>query len=363
MRHHIQNKISIVIPIYNELNNITILIKDLIKILKNNNFEIIVVDDGSTDGSIIEILNLCNNDHRINIIQRMNDRGLVQSIKFGIQSISGEFFIVMDGDGQHDPNDINKMLNLIKHKDLIIGYRNLKKLETITPIRKLASIICNHVINIILRTQLKDPLTGFFMGRSSILNKKFFNMNTEGFKILIDLVYSNKNKILIDEVMINFRNRKFGESKLDSRIAFSFVTQMISLSLFGLISSKFIGFSLIGITGLLVHASIFYFLINIDLSFFLSFLISTIFATFNNFFLNHFFNFVHSSGCKSKKVFIYSLTKYFLITLPGTITSIGASNFIYTEYNLGILLPAFIGITMDITFKYFLSKKWVWGNY
>lgn len=361
-RKYINNKISIVIPIYNEHKNISILINNLIEELKYKDCEFIIVDDGSDDGSIEEVLKIAQINERVKIIQKMNDRGLLQSIKFGLQTISGEIFIVMDGDGQHDPKDISKMLNIINKNDLIIGYRDLKNSKSLGQIRKKISIFFNKCINFILGTNLTDPLTGFFMGKTNILNKDFFNLGSDGFKILIDLIYVNKKKIQIKEVKINFKRREFGVSKLDTRIAFSFFTQLMSLSTFCVFSSKFIGFIIIGFIGLLIHLVIFVLLISFELSFQVSFIISTIFATFNNFFLNHFFNFFSFTKISSMSLLFIALPKYILITMPGTFSSISSANFIHSEYDTSIIIPALIGIIIDITFKYYLSKKWVWKN-
>ena len=119
---------------------------------------------------------------------------------------------------------------------------------------------------------------------------------------------------------------------------------------------------MIGSLGLLIHLNIFFLLIFFELSFLISFFISTIFATFSNFFLNHFFNFFSYTKISSLQLIITALPKYILITLPGTISSISSANFIHSEYNTVIIFPALIGIMIDITFKYFLSKKWVWKN-
>ena len=361
-RKYIKDKISVVIPIYNESKNISILINNIINELKNKNYEVIIVDDESDDGSIEEVLKISQKNEGIKVIQKMNDKGLTQSIKFGLQTITGDIFIVMDGDGQHDPKDISKMFNVIKKNDLVIGYRDLTKIRSIGQFRKKMSIFFNKFVNLLLGTNLIDPLTGFFMGKTKILKKNFFDLSNDGFKVLIDLIHVNKNKIKISEIEINFKKREFGKSKLDSRVAFSFFTQLLSLSTFGIFSSKFIGFIMIGSVGLLVHLSVFFLLYSFELSFLVSFFISTFIATINNFFLNHYFNFYIYTRISSLKLIIIALPKYFLITLPGSISSISSANFIHSEYNTTIIFPALIGIIIDITFKYYLSKKWVWKN-
>ncbi len=89
MRKFIKNKISIIIPTYNEAENINTLLEEIINEVKNKEYEIIIVDDGSNDETVNNIFKNYNQNNKIKVIQREYDRGLLQSIKFALQSISG----------------------------------------------------------------------------------------------------------------------------------------------------------------------------------------------------------------------------------------------------------------------------------
>ena len=132
MEKYIENKLSIIIPTYNEAENIVKLLKEIIAVLDNKNFEIIVVDDDSEDSTASKINNYFKNEKRIKLIQRKQKRDLVQSIKLALQTITGSNFLVMDGDGQHDPKDIPSTIKLLKNNDLVVGARNLRDIKSIS---------------------------------------------------------------------------------------------------------------------------------------------------------------------------------------------------------------------------------------
>ena len=239
MRKFIEKKISIVIPTLNEESNIIQLINEINNELSDIDYEIIIVDDGSTDATAKKILNEFKDNQSVKLIQRQHDKGLVQSIKFGLQSITGEYFVVMDGDRQHSPSNIKTLLSGLQENDLAIGVRNLKNLNVISIKRLFLSKFFNKILQLILSTKISDPLTGFFAGKVSLLNQKFFLLANSGFKVLLDLIFSNKkNKINIIEKEIKFNARVEGTSKLNAHVGFSFITQILSYLFNGLLSSK-----------------------------------------------------------------------------------------------------------------------------
>ena len=151
MRKFIKNKLSIIIPTYNEAENINNLLEEIINEIKNREYEIIIVDDGSSDETVSNIFMQYNQNSNIKVIQREHDRGLLQSIKFALQSISGEYFLVMDGDGQHSPKDINVLLNELHHNDLAIGSRDLENLTSMHKSRVNLSKFFNFIIISIIK--------------------------------------------------------------------------------------------------------------------------------------------------------------------------------------------------------------------
>ena len=363
MKKFLKNKISIIIPTYNEANNIISLIREIIKEIDNKDYEIIIVDDGSSDDTVNNIFKEYSKNNKIKIIQREYNKGLLHSIKFAIQSITGEYFVVMDGDGQHSPKDILILLKDLENNDLVIGVRNLQKTESISKKRNLISKFFNKIIIIILKQKISDPLTGFFAGNVSTLNKKFFSLNNSGFKILLDLIFSNKDKnIKISEKFIDFRKRTSGSSKLNLQVSFSFLTQIISYFFNGLVSSKFIGFIIIGGFGFLIHFFLLYNFLNFEnLSFFTSHILATLITASFNFVFNNFLNF-HENEIKGFNSFLKNLIKYYLLNIPGILSSISGASFAYNVLNKNPFISSLIGVVLDSIFKYIISKTWVWKS-
>ena len=107
--------ISIVIPTYNEVKNIVPLLKKIVSLIKDINYEVIIVDDDSPDGTSEEINKYMKNNQRIKLITRLGRNGLSSAIKEGLIFAQGEYLLVLDGDGQHDPKFVLNMINEIRN--------------------------------------------------------------------------------------------------------------------------------------------------------------------------------------------------------------------------------------------------------
>ena len=357
---YIKKKISIIIPTLNESKNIINIIKKLLKLLKKKNFEIIIVDDDSSDGTAELILKNFSNNFKVKLIQRKGDASLIESIKLGIQISNGEYCVVMDGDGQHNAVDIPKMLPLIKTNDLVIGSRNIKKIKFLSNFRAKMSSFFNKLIFFTSKIKISDPLTGFFIFNKKILNNRFFSLKTSGFKILLDLIYTlNRKKIKVEEFKINFRKRKKGLSKLNVAVFFSFLTQLISLNLHSIISPGFVGFIIIGFFGMCLYFPFFYiFFFKLQLDYTYAYLLSSIITINLNFFLNNYLNTLVLNKIKIK--YFFSLLKYFLLNAPGLIIGVNFAIYLINNFNLNIYLITLVAISLDNWFKYYFLKIWIW---
>ena len=213
-------KFSIVIPVYNESKNIPVLVRQIYKVLKNKIFELIIVDDDSTDGTSFIIEKLKKKNLRYFI--RKKRRDLTRSCLLGFDKSSYENILVMDGDLQHKPDDILKLLDIFKKEnaDFVIGSRNLfkRKKHNLGFFRLGASRILILVVNILLGNKTSDPMSGFFIFKKSIYKKNKKKLFKKGYKILMDLLYSNNSYKKIYDIEINFDTRKKGKSKMNFKI-------------------------------------------------------------------------------------------------------------------------------------------------
>ena len=223
--------LSIVIPVYKEKKNLKDLITRICKSVKEKNFEIIVIDDNSKDGSI-EILKKLKSKFKILrfFIRKKKPRDLSKSCCMGFDLSKFENILVMDGDLQHRPEEINKLYNKIKKNyDFVIGDRGLlkKKNKGLKLYRLLSSIILIFIVNTFLGFKTNDPMSGFFAFKKKIyiLNKK--KLLKKGYKILLDLIYSTTKKVKICDVQINFNSRGEGFSKMSYKIIYFLITLIL----------------------------------------------------------------------------------------------------------------------------------------
>ncbi len=232
------NKFSIVIPVYNEAKNLRILIPRIYQVLKNKEFELIIVDDNSTDNTT-KLLKKCKKKNFYHIIRKSN-RDLSKSCVLGFKKSKYKNIIVMDGDLQHKPSDIKKFLYVfrIKNPDIVVGTRNLFKYKkhNLNAFRLFASRALILIVNLLLENKTSDPMSGFFMFKKEIFLKSEKKLINRGYKILLDLLYISNQKIKVYDVSIDFDSRVKGKSKMSMKILiyliFMIVRKFISRILF-----------------------------------------------------------------------------------------------------------------------------------
>ena len=225
------NSISIVIPILNEKKNITKLCEELKKKLTNIKYEVIFVDDKSTDGSLNVLKKMKSKDKRFNYLIHKGKKDLTQSCFQGIRKSKNSLIVIMDGDLQHQPKDIKKLLKIfqLKKAHIVIGSRELftSKKHNLSFMRLSASRILIFIVNLLLGNKTSDPMSGFFIFKKNIFIKNKNKLFNKGYKILMDLIYLDEKYQKIYDVKINFANRKKGESKMNMKILLSLIYMIL----------------------------------------------------------------------------------------------------------------------------------------
>ena len=222
-------KFSIVIPVYNEGRNLRILVPRIYKELKKFKFELIIVDDNSTDNTV-KILKRFKKKNLRHIIRR-EERDLSKSCVLGFKKTRYKNIIVMDGDLQHKPSDIKKFLNIFyrNNPDIIVGSRDLFKVKkhNLSILRLLASRILIIIVNLLLGKKTSDPMSGFFMFKKNIFIRSQKKLIKRGYKILLDLLYIKDQKTKVIDLKINFDSRIKGKSKMSIKILFYLVSMIL----------------------------------------------------------------------------------------------------------------------------------------
>lgn len=220
--------LSIVIPILNEEANIKILVKKInINLRRTVNYEIIFVDDNSNDNSKKEICLLRRKIKNIKYFLRLQNKDLSKSCALGFDKAKSNIIAVMDGDLQHDPKDLKKMIELQKkgNFDFVIGVRDFEKRRKIGLgfTRYLASKFIIFIFNLLVGKKTPDPMSGFFIFKKKIYLQNKKNLYLSGYKILADLIFLPFQNFRVFNHKINFLVRKKGHSKMNSKILLNII--------------------------------------------------------------------------------------------------------------------------------------------
>jgi len=221
--------ISIIIPTYNEAKNITNLVLR-IKACLVENYELIIVDDASPDGTAAIAQRLAQ-DHPIKIIQREKKLGLASAVLDGFKNASGELLCVIDSDLSHPPEIIPLLIKDLEAQcaDIIIASRFVKGsgIENWPKIRLWGTNLA--MMSVLPLTRIKDPMSGFFILKTKVLEN--VNLIPRGFKILLEILVKGKIKKAVEYPFV-FIDRVYGESKLNTRTYLDFTAQLFDLYLY-----------------------------------------------------------------------------------------------------------------------------------
>ena len=209
-------ELSIILPTYNEKDNIIILVNKIIKLLKNyKKKEIIIVDDSSPDNTYGLVKDKFRAKKFIKIFSRKKEFSLAKAIGYGIKKSKGRLIIVMDTDMTHNPNLITKLIGHSKNYDLVSASRFVKGGSMYNLFHYTCSLIFNFYLKTLLNSKLNDNLGGYFcVKRKAVMKvnfkKIFYGYGEYYFRLLFFL---NKNKISMIEIPALYEKRNSGESK------------------------------------------------------------------------------------------------------------------------------------------------------
>ncbi len=220
-------QVSIIIPTYNESQNIISVLKSIREnIPKGVWAETIVVDDDSPDGTgrlvddYVEGLRRLAEDTVSVIHRKARQGGLASAILRGIQSAKAETIVVMDSDFSHPPQVIPRMLEALRQYqcDLVVASRYVRGGGTRnwTLKRRMISKGAAIIAKLGLRVKIKDPMSGFFAFKRNIINGLSFD--ALGYKFLLEMLVKANNNIAVREIPYTFENRRLGTSKLDTSL-------------------------------------------------------------------------------------------------------------------------------------------------
>ncbi|MCM8803607.1 MAG: polyprenol monophosphomannose synthase [Candidatus Omnitrophica bacterium] len=206
-------KLSLIIPTYNERENLPELVRRIHTSLKEIEYQLIIVDDNSPDETGILAEKLAKK-YPIMVIHRKK-RGLASAIVDGFRNAKSELLCVMDADLQHPPEKIIDLLKKVKNVDLVIAsrYINRSSVKGLNLWRRITSEIAKALAQAFFPSirRIKDPLSGFFILKKNVINK--IELKAIGYKILLEILVKGRYKNVV-EIPYIFGKRKMGKNKL-----------------------------------------------------------------------------------------------------------------------------------------------------
>ncbi len=356
-------ELTVVLPTYNESENVPLVVELLDKALAGVVWEVIVVDDNSPDGTSQVTADIAQNDPRVRIIQRIGRRGLSGACIEGMLASSARYVAVMDADLQHDESLLPKMLEALRsqHYDICVASRHVEGGDVgtgLSSVRAWGSNLANNLARKFLKVELSDPMSGFFMLRRDKFVELAPNLSSQGFKIMLDIVASGKGTLRIKELPFVFRERQHGESKLDTLVTMDYLGLLVSKVFNDVISVRFLMYSMVGGTGVVVHLIALKFLL---ILFALPFGVAQLFATFvamtSNFFLNN--RLTYRDRRLKGAAWIRGLFTFYVICSFGILANVGVAELIYTNKPVWWFAGA-AGAIMGAVWNYVVSNALTW---
>jgi dolichol-phosphate mannosyltransferase len=285
-------ELTVVAPTFNERANVARLVEKLGAALAGVRWEVIFVDDNSPDGTADLVKQIAQADTRVRCLRRVGRRGLAGAVIEGALASAAPFVAVIDADMQHDETLLPRMLGVLREGDveLVVGSRYLEATgldHGLSPVRKAGSQLATALGRKALKTDVSDPVSGFFMIRREAIDRVAGRLEPSGFKILFDIIASQEEPLRVKELPYAFQAREAGESKLDGRVALEYLG-LVAAKLSGdLISPRMVFFGLVGLSGVLVHMTVLWLTQSLGLAFALAQGVAALTAMTSNYFVNN----------------------------------------------------------------------------
>lgn len=361
---------SLVIPTYNESQNI----KDLVAVLSQlldeclpQNYELIVVDDDSPDRTWEVAESLTSDYPHLKVIRRKGERGLSTAVIRGWQNAEGEVLGVIDGDLQHPPERLVQLLAAIQSgADLAVASRHVDTggVSDWNVVRRFLSrgaqllglVILPGVIG-----KVSDPLSGYFIVRRNAICDR--PLSPIGYKILIE-VLARGQVSKVTEIGYIFQERQEGESKVTWKQYVEYISHLVRLRLSLGRFSRFMRFGLVGLSGVFVDMTVLYLLhdpSSLGWGLSRSKFIAGEIAIINNFFWNDAWTFKDLSDRQTAwKYKLKRFIKFNLVCLIGLGLNISLLNLFFNILHIHYLIANFLAIALVTVWNFWINLKLSW---
>jgi len=357
----VTDTVSVIIPTYNEKDNIAPLLARIDKALSGYDYEVLIVDDNSSDGTI-EIASELASRYPVKVIVRQNQRGLATAVVHGLRAASGRIIGVMDADLQHPPEVIPELIKALQGgADMVVASRYIEGggCPNWGLSRKIISRVALVISHLLLPSTrpVKDPLSGFFMfRRRSVAPEK---LKPIGYKISLEVMLTGRFQRVV-EVPYIFEDRSAGKSKLNPGQQLDYLRHLLSLMARTGELGMLLKFMAVGLSGVIVNEGVYWLLTRfggLAAYDYLAVVIGIEVSIITNFILNDTFTFAKRRRGKS---FMGRFLKFNLICLAGAAIQWGLFMLFTRVFGVYDLLSNFIGIVVAFLWNYFVNRNWTW---
>ncbi len=352
-------EVSIILPTYNERENLPLIVEKLQKLMDGHSFEIVIVDDNSSDGTWQIGQELASHYANIQLIRRVNRKGLTSAILEGFLLGKGKYVAVTDADMQHDINLLPQMLEVIADYDMVVGSRYVHQTEVPgwDRARLWISRLGTQMACRLLQQNVTDPLSGFFMLHRDLIHQIAPKLHSDGFKILLEILFQCPN-LRVKELPYEFGVRLHGSSKLDTKVMLDFLDLLISRSPLSKFGFQFIRYSIIGASGVAIHLLVLYLLYaQWQWPYALSLLIAIQIALASNYVWNNQWTFGEQRFMKSE--WWTGLIRYNLACLLGSTYNL-AIGWYLVHHGMNWVFASLLGIMVGISWNYMANQAFTW---
>jgi dolichol-phosphate mannosyltransferase len=357
-------ELAIIIPTLNERDNVPIVVERLNRVLFGIAWEAIFVDDDSPDGTAEVVRALGHRQSNIRCLQRLGRRGLSSACIEGILASAAPYAAVMDGDLQHDENLLPVMLAKIKadRLDVVVASRHIGEggVGEWQKSRIMISDLANRLGRLVVKADLSDPMSGFFMIKRDAFAETMRSLSGQGFKILLDLFASAPRPLAFAEVPLTFRQRLHGESKLDAMVAWEYLMLLLEKLAGPAVPVRFLLFAMIGALGVGTHLLTLWFGTHVLLvEFAIAQAVATLVAMTGNFLLNNFFTY-RDRRLRGRRLWT-GLISFYAVCGAGAAANVGvASHLVYGQTSWW--LAGLAGAAVSVVWNYAMSSIFTWSS-
>ena len=356
-------QLAVVVPTLNESANIPVLVARLHAVLRGIEWEVVFVDDDSRDGTADVARRIAQQDARVRCVQRIGRRGLSSACIEGILATSAPIVAVMDADLQHDEALLPQMFAALAAGDLdiVVASRYVAggSIGAWDSTRARISGFATRLSRLIVKSDLADPMSGFFMLRREAFDGAVRNLSGQGFKILLDIVASLPAPPRIRELPYVFRARVSGESKLDAGVLRDFVLLILDKLIGHIVPVRFVLFALIGGLGVGVNLFVLRLALGLGARFAAGETVATLAAMVFNFLLNN--QLTYRDRRLKRWKLVRGLVTFCVGCSIGAVANIGIAAQVFGE-GRSWWLAGLAGALIGAVWNYAIASTYTWGR-